>query len=111
MPIYEYFCESCRRKVSVFRRTVSSTATPVCPNCQSENLRRLVSQFAVLRSDSDFNLGFDEGMLDEMADLDESDPAAMAEWARRLQRQMGDDLGPEFSGMIDELESGGLEGE
>jgi hypothetical protein len=60
----------------------------------------------VLKSAADFDLGFGEGMLDEMAGLDESDPAAMAEWARRLQRHMGDDLGPEFSGMVDQLEAG-----
>jgi putative FmdB family regulatory protein len=32
MPIYEYHCEDCRRKVSVFFRTMSE-ATTVAPQC------------------------------------------------------------------------------
>jgi hypothetical protein len=50
--------------------------------------------------------------LDDLADpsslagLDESDPKSMARWMRKMSREMGEDLGPEFDEVVDRLESG-----
>jgi putative FmdB family regulatory protein len=44
MPIYEFKCGGCQRKVSVLLR--SASAQPVCPKCGSTDLKRLVSQIA-----------------------------------------------------------------
>lgn len=44
MPIYEYDCESCGKKVEVLLR--SSREKPVCPSCGSRKLTRLLSTFA-----------------------------------------------------------------
>ena len=41
-----------------------------------------------------------------MSGFDENDPKAMAAWARRMRREMGDEAGPEMDEMIDRLESG-----
>jgi putative FmdB family regulatory protein len=109
MPVYEFACNACNAPVSVFVRSISSPVSGKCERCGSTDLRRLVSRFAVVRSGSggDFD-GFDDGMLDG---LDESDPRAMASWARKMQREMGEDLGPEFDEMVDRLERGdSLEG-
>ncbi len=39
MPIYEYFCYDCRKRVSVFFRTFSEAGDDKarCPNCQGES--------------------------------------------------------------------------
>jgi len=92
--------------VSVFWRSFSEIGVtrPSCPRCGSENLTRLVSRVAVVRSE--------ESRLDDLADpsslagLDENDPKSMARWMRKMSQEMGEDLGPEFGEVIDRLESG-----
>ncbi len=104
MPVYEYRCNSCHRRVSIFFRGFSSITNPVCPNCGSENLTKLVSRFAVMKSE--------ESRLEELADpsnlsgLDENDPKSIARWARKMGQEMGEDLGPEYEEMIDRMEAG-----
>ena len=44
MPIYEYSCRSCSHQ---FEALVRGVALPSCPECQSENLERLLSLPAV----------------------------------------------------------------
>ena len=108
MPIYEYSCHDCRRRVSIFWRTFSEAeegkGTPACPRCGGANLTRLVSRVRVIRSE--------ESRLDDLADpsslgdLDENDPRSIARWMRKMSGEMGEDLGPEFDEVVDRLESG-----
>jgi putative FmdB family regulatory protein len=106
MPIYEYRCADCRRRVSLFFQTFSAAAatTPTCPNCGSANLSRLVSRV--------FQLKGEDAQLDDLADpssfgdLDENDPKSVARWARKLGQQMGEDLGDDWGEMVDRLEAG-----
>ena len=44
MPIYEYRCLACGHQ---FEALVRATDTPVCVSCQSTELERLLSMFAV----------------------------------------------------------------
>jgi len=103
MPLYEYRCNACRRRVTLLR-SFSDTSAPCCPECDSEELTRLVSRVAVLRSE--------ESRLESLADpsnlsgLDESDPRSMARWMRKMSQEMGEDMGPEFDEMVDRLEAG-----
>src|SRR3954470_9948049 len=106
MPIYEYRCGDCKRRVQLFYQTFSSAenATPTCPNCGSTNLARLVSRVFQLKSE--------DAQLDDLADpssfgdLDENDPKSVARWARKLGQQMGEDLGDDWGDMVDRLEAG-----
>ncbi len=106
MPIYEYNCADCKRRVSLFYQTFSAAgaATPSCPNCGSLHLSRLVSRVFQLKSE-DAQL---EDMSDpsSFGDLDENDPKSVARWARKLGQQMGEDLGDDWSEMVDKLEAG-----
>lgn len=104
MPIYEYRCNQCRRRFSHFVRGFSVVVEPRCEHCGGSDLTRLVSRFAVVRSEDD--------RLDDLADIDrfgavdESDPRSVARWARRFGREMGEEVGPEFDEMVDRLEAG-----
>lgn len=106
MPIYEYRCAGCRRRVSIWWKTFgeAEVGQPVCPRCGGTELSRLMSRVAVLRSE--------ESRLDDMADpagfgdLDEDDPKSMARWMRRMSAEMGEDLGDEFGEVVDRLEAG-----
>ena len=106
MPIYEYRCGDCKRRVSIFFRSFADTAaSPQCPNCGGANLTRLVSRVATVKSE-DARM---EALSDPSAfgDVDENDPKSMARFMRKMGDQVGgEDLGPEFNEMVDRLESG-----
>lgn len=106
MPIYEYGCYDCHKRVNVFFRSFSDVETKaaLCPRCGGENLKRLISRVAVVRSE--------ESRLESLADpgqltgFDENDPKSMARWMRRMGQEIGEDLGSEFNEVIDRLEAG-----
>ena len=109
MPIYEYRCQECRRRFSVFWRSFSAIdeGEVICKHCHSRHVKRLVSRVRVLRSE-DSRI---EDMADPSAwgDFDENDPKSMGRFMRKMVNEMGDeagDLGPEFDEVIDRLESG-----
>ena len=105
MPIYEYRCADCKRRVSVFFRSFAAVNDPTCPNCGSKHLVRLVSRVATVKSE-EARL---EAMSDPSAfgDVDENDPKSVARFMRKMGDQMGgEDLGPEFNEMVDRLETG-----
>jgi putative FmdB family regulatory protein len=110
MPIYEYGCPTCQRRRSLYFATFSAVEPdPPCPECKSRGMTRLISSVALLRGE--------ESRLESMADpagfgdVDEDDPRSVARWARRMKQEMGDELGPEFEEMADQIEAGGLEEE
>jgi putative FmdB family regulatory protein len=105
MPIYEYRCHDCRRRVSVFFRSFSDVDDePVCPRCGGKHLSRLISRVSVVRSeDSRLDDLTDPGMLDG---LDEDDPKSVARWMRKMGAEAGEDMPAEFDEVIDRLESG-----
>ena len=100
MPIYEYRCLACKRRSSIFVRTVSSPVRAVCEHCGSAKMTRLMSKFAVQRATVNLD---DPSAMD---DLDENDPQAVARWARQMKDEAGEDLGPEFDDMITRIEAG-----
>jgi len=104
VPIYEYRCNGCGRRVSVFQRSIQGSAVAVCPRCGSRDLARLISRVAVVRSEGS---RLDDLASDgALADLDERDPRSLARWARRMGRDMGEELGPEFDEVVERLEAG-----
>jgi putative FmdB family regulatory protein len=102
MPIYEYACAGCRKKVSIFQRSVAVATALRCPECGSTELSRQISKFSFHRSMPDFDDG------PGMDDLDENDPASVARWARRMGSEMGEDLPPDFEDELARMEGGDL---
>jgi putative FmdB family regulatory protein len=105
MPIYEYRCGDCRRRVSLFFRSFSDVEeAPTCPRCGGTRLTRLISRVAVVRSeDSRLDDLADPSML---GDLDEDDPKSLARWMRKMSDEVGEEMPQEFDEVIDRLESG-----
>ena len=46
MPLYEYLCGDCGTAFEAIQ-SFSATATPICPNCQSSNVSRMLSRPAI----------------------------------------------------------------
>jgi putative FmdB family regulatory protein len=99
MPIYEYDCHDCRRRVSLLVRTLSSAEPPACPRCGSTALTRLMSRFSTVKSE-DARL---EALADGgVGDLDENDPASVARFMKKMGQEFGDELGDDFDSAVDE---------
>jgi putative FmdB family regulatory protein len=105
MPIYEYRCLDCKRRVSLFFRSFADIEDkPACPRCGGTRLVRKVSRVAVVRSeDSHLDDLTDPSML---GDLDEDDPKSIARWMRRMSAESGEEMPEEFGEVMDRLESG-----
>ncbi|MEX2224195.1 MAG: zinc ribbon domain-containing protein [Candidatus Rokuibacteriota bacterium] len=100
MPIYEYECQGCRRRVSLLIRTLSAAEAPRCPRCGSAALSRLMSRFATVKSE--------DARLDSLSDpasfgdLDENDPRSVAQFVKKMGHEMGEDLGEDLDAAMDE---------
>ena len=107
MPIYEYECGGCRRRVSLLVLTPSKAADPRCPRCDSAELTRLMSRFATVKSE--------DARLDSLSDpstygdINENDPASMARFMKRMGDEMGEDLGDDVDAAMDEAMAEGDE--
>jgi hypothetical protein len=92
--------------VSILLRSFGEVANarPKCTYCGHDELDRLVSRVAVLRSE--------EAQLDNLADssalgdLDENDPRSIGRFMKKMSSEAGEDLGDEFHEMVDRLEAG-----
>lgn len=102
MPIYEYRCQHCQCRITLYLPTFPQSPPP-CPQCGHNALERLFSTFSVLRTDKavyEDILGDSQltrGMLND-------DPKALAEWNRRMSR--GEKVTPEYEEMFDKMERG-----
>ena len=100
MPIYEYECNGCHRRVSLLILSPSTAPPPTCPRCGSQALNRLLSRFVAVKSE--------ESRLESLADpskfgdLDENDPKSMARWMKKMGQEIGEDLGEAFDAAVDE---------
>jgi putative FmdB family regulatory protein len=109
MPIYEYECGDCRRRVSLLIRSLSAAEAPACPRCGGMTLTRLMSRFATVKSD--------EARLESLAsdgslgDLDENDPSSVARFMKKMGKELGDDLGEDFDSAVDEAMAEGGAGD
>ena len=104
MPIYEYDCHGCRRRVSLLVRSPATAPAPQCPRCGSAELARIMSRFVTVKSEDD--------RLDDLADpsaygdVDESDPRSVARFMKKMGQEMGEDFGDDVESAMDEAMAG-----
>jgi putative FmdB family regulatory protein len=106
MPIYEYQCYKCRRTTSVLTTRIGEKVDAVCAHCGGKKMHRLMSRFAMPRSEESRM----ESLADPstMGDIDENDPKSVARMMKRMGKEMGDEFnGPEFDQAVEEIESSG----
>ena len=102
MPIYEYRCNGCHRRVSILVRSFAESPI-TCPGCGSTELNRLFSTFSVRKPNKAI---YDDILSDSrlVGGLESNDPRALAEWNKRMSR--GEKVGPEYEEVVDKLEAG-----
>ncbi|MBM3131597.1 MAG: zinc ribbon domain-containing protein [Chloroflexi bacterium] len=109
MPIYEYRCGGCKRRVSIFIQGFKENPSVQCPKCGSTDLTRLFSTFRIGKGDWYMRKGVYEDILDDhqlTRGLMANDSKSLAEWNKRMMRATGDEVAPEFEDMQGRLESG-----
>jgi len=101
MPVYEYRCNSCHRKVSLYYPKFSSD-TPRCPNCVGE-LKRIFSTFAMHKSYKDVydDILSDQNLTEGMM---RNDPRALIEWNKRMTG--GEEPPPDYEEITERMERG-----
>jgi putative FmdB family regulatory protein len=98
MPIYEYRCEDCGSISEFLRIRTDEAFIPQCKRCKSKKMSRVLSKVRVIHSE--------ESRMESLADpskwgdLDERDPKSMAKWAKRMGKELGEDM----DGMDEEFE-------
>jgi putative FmdB family regulatory protein len=105
MPTYDFICNNCHQRFDLFLTYAEyGKKTVICTHCNSTDVRRRMTKVRIAKSE--------ETRMASMADdfsgfegLDD-DPKAMGQMMRKMGREMGEDLPPEFDEVVDRLESG-----
>ena len=108
MPLYDYTCQDCQTRFDVFMSYSEYGQKNVnCPHCKSGNVRRRIPRIRMAKSDSSRADSLSEDFSDpsSLAGL-ENDPQAMGRVMRKMGREMGEELPPEFNEVVDRLEKG-----
>lgn len=105
MPTYDFICNNCNQRFDIFLTFAEYGKKRVtCTHCKSKNVRRRMTKVRIAKSD-DSRM---DNMADEFSGLEglEDDPRAMGQMMRKMGKQMGEDLPPEFNEVVDRLEKG-----
>ncbi len=104
MPTYDFVCLNCQQRFDVFLSYSEYGSSKItCIHCGSHNVRRRMTKVRIAKSEESRM----EGMVDESA-LDglENDPRALGSMMKKMGKETGEELPPEFDDMADRLEAG-----
>lgn len=105
MPTYDFICNSCNQHFDVFLTYAEyGKKTVTCAHCGSKNVRRRMTKVRIAKSEETRM----ESMAGDFSGFEglEDDPKAMGQMMRKMGKEMGEDLPPEFNEVVDRLESG-----
>ena len=108
MPIYEYNCQNCKCKVSIYFKSYDAASSAACPKCGSQDLQRLFSTFKVKKTYMDI---YEDILSDRQLEkgLLSNSPKALADWNRRMSMGMEDNyVAPEYEEMVERMDRGEL---
>ena len=96
MPVYEYRCGGCGKKVALLVGVTAEPDDESCPSCGSRDLVKMVSRFRRGRSEDD--------RIDEMSDrLETMGEPDSGGGMRRLVREMGKAMDDDMADEMEEL--------
>ena len=105
MPTYDFICNACNQNFEVFLTFAEyGKKTVTCAHCKSKNVRRRMTKVRIAKSE-DSRM---ESMADDFSGIEglEDDPKAMGRMMRKMGKEMGDGLPPEFDDVVNRLEAG-----
>jgi putative FmdB family regulatory protein len=108
MPLYDYYCPDCKSRFDVFMTYSEYGSRPVtCSICGGKNVRRRLPRVRVAKSEESRmdSLAGDFSDPSALAGL-ENDPQAMGRMMRKMGKELGEEMPPEFEDVVDRLEKG-----
>lgn len=105
MPTYDFICNDCNQRFDVFLTFAEYGKKKIsCAHCNSKNVRRRMTRVRVAKSEESRM----ESMADDFSGFEglEDDPKAMGRMMRKMGKEMGEELPPEFNEVVDRLEKG-----
>ncbi len=108
MPSYEFRCLDCGKLFEVFMSYADYGTQEVhCSHCSSAKVQRKIGRIRIAKSEDSRldDLASDFGDPSALEGL-EDDPQALGRMMRKMSRELGEDLGPEFEEVVDRLEKG-----
>ena len=105
MPTYDFICNHCSQRFDVFLTFAEYGKKSVaCAHCGSKDVRRRMTKVRIARSEESRM----DSMADEFSGMEaiENDPRAMGRMMRKMGKEMGEDVPPEFDEVVDRLEAG-----
>jgi len=105
MPTYDFLCLDCQKRFDLFMTYSEYGTKPiVCAHCGSTNAKRRLNRVRIAKSEESRM----ESMTDDFSGFEglENDPQAMGRMMRKMGKEMGEDLPPEFDDVVDRLEAG-----
>lgn len=107
MPIFEYECARCALVSShVVMGSSRRRERPACPECGSSRMKRVMSSFAVVESESSRLASFDASKPRDESFYRDSRNVGLS--AKKRLKEMGVDLGPKFDATVEKARSGKL---
>ncbi|MFN8532658.1 MAG: zinc ribbon domain-containing protein [Dehalococcoidia bacterium] len=107
MPIYEFRCNGCHKRVEIFTRSVGQSFEPVCDGCGSTDLRRMISRVALHRSEADRLAEYDTSRMP--SDDYYRDNRNVGLYAKKRMAELGmDDMMPQIDEIVEKGRSGEL---
>jgi putative FmdB family regulatory protein len=104
MPIYEYVCEACGDVTSQLVLQQGEATTPACRSCASRQTQRVMSRFALHRSEAHRLAAYDPSGPHDANFYQDSRNVGL--WAKKRAQEMGVDLGPQFEETVEKARSG-----
>jgi len=102
MPTYDYICNNCNQRFDVFLTFAEyGKKTVTCAHCKSKNVRRRMTKVRIAKSDESRM----ESMASGIEGL-EDDPKELGRAMRKMGKEMGEELPPEFNEVVGRLEAG-----
>ena len=104
MPTYDFICINCEQRFDVTMSYSEYGVKPVtCVHCGSDHVRRRMTKVRIAKSeDSRMESMMDESALEGL----EKDPQALGRMMKKMGKEMGEDVPPEFDDVVDRLEAG-----
>ena len=105
MPVYEYRCSGCRRRTTVFVRTMSDPQGVTCEHCGGADVERAISRFAVAKTAQSVWDASGPASANPTDDY-YKDPRNIGRWTEQRLSELGVDMPSEAREMIDAARDG-----
>ncbi len=107
MPTYDYFCLDCHKRFDLFMTYSEYGTRPVtCSHCGSENVRRRLTRVRIAKSEESRLESLEDWADPAALEGLEDNPRELGRIMRKMGRELGEDLPPEFDEVVDRLEKG-----